>query len=154
MFTEDATAWGHSKSSGWRNFSSHIKAEFSISLQFPQSGAGSGVVTLVTEVTALLDIILHSLQPVRCGLPLSSHGFENSGLSQMWKPAGVEKMKEKKVFGYGDCVCVAVEEILTYVTFVSSNREDFQTVIWWCTKMDWAATAVRILVDFSSHMGM
>lgn len=83
-------------------------------------------------------------------------------LSRIWEQWFVTDVKTgrggedegKKVFGYGDCVCVGVEEILTYVTFVSSNREDFQTVIWWCTKMDWAATAVRILVDFSSHMGM
>lgn len=59
----------------------------------------------------------------------------------------------RKVFGCRNCVCV--EEILTYVTFVNGNRDDFQTVVrWWCTKMDWAATAVRILVYISRHTDM
>lgn len=43
---------------------------------------------------------------------------------------------------------------LTQVTFVSGNREDFQTVIRWCTEMDRAATADRIPVCFTSHTGV
>lgn len=42
----------------------------------------------------------------------------------------------RKAFGCRSCVCFGVEEILTRVTFVSSNREDFQSVIRWCTEMD------------------
>lgn len=45
-------------------------------------------------------------------------------------------------------------KILTQVTFVSGNREDFQTVIWWCTEMVRAATADRIPVCFRSHTGV
>lgn len=78
--------------------SSHIKAEFSISSQFPQSSAGSGVVTPLAEVAALLDKVLHLLQLDWCGQRQSTHRYENSGLSQMWKQARVERMTEKSVW--------------------------------------------------------
>lgn len=61
----------------------------------------------------------------------------------------------RKVFGCRVYVFPSVwAKILTQVTFVSGNREDFQTVIRWCTEMDRAATADRIPVCFTSHTGV
>lgn len=110
-------------------------------------------VTQVVEVTTVLGIFSRSLQPVCRGQWLGSHRFENRrGLSQRWNLTGVSKIKEKSVWLQELCL-FCCGGILTWVTFVSSNREDFQSVILWCMKVDRAATAEEILVYFSSHSG-
>lgn len=68
---------------------------------------------------------------------------------QWWRGWG------RKVFGCRVYVFSSVwAKILTQVTFVSGNREDFQIAIGWCTEMDRAATADRIAVCFTSHTGV
>lgn len=72
-----------STSMAWRDSASHIKAEFSISLQFLLSSAGRKATTQAVEVTTVLGIPSRPLQPVWRGQWLRSHRFENRrGLSQ------------------------------------------------------------------------
>lgn len=147
VFTEDATAWGHSKSSGFKSHQGWIFNFFAVSSKQCWEWGCDTVGWGRCSVGHHLTYTATSLGVVSDGADMKTVVCHKCGNRQGWRGW------RRKVFGCRNCVCV--EEILTYVTFVNGNKDDFQTVVWWwCTKMDWAATAVRILVYFSRHTGM
>lgn len=103
------------------------------------------------------------------GHDCSGHPLTFTESSLPWSAAEISQMAEqvcqrleiwqgwcrwrRKMFACRNCVYFGVKEILTRVTLVCSNGENFQSVIQWCIKMDRTATVDGILVYFWSHSG-